>query len=54
MHFQDMLLDSLLHYLPVPSTLGPVMVVSWRRNEFADLWEGTPPSLNDKARPVDV
>ncbi|KAK4740700.1 hypothetical protein SAY87_024288 [Trapa incisa] len=38
----------------VPSTLGPVMVVSWRRNEFADLWEGTPPSLNDKARPVDV
>uniref|UniRef100_A0A2P2IPY5 Signal peptide peptidase-like 1 n=1 Tax=Rhizophora mucronata TaxID=61149 RepID=A0A2P2IPY5_RHIMU len=38
----------------VPSTLGPVIVVSWFRRELADLWEGSMPNLNDKARQIEV
>ncbi|XP_031391693.1 signal peptide peptidase-like 1 [Punica granatum] len=38
----------------VPSTLGPVVIVSWMRKEFEELWEGIPPCLNDKARSVEV
>ncbi|KAJ7974177.1 Signal peptide peptidase-like protein [Quillaja saponaria] len=38
----------------VPSTLGPVIVISWIRKELIELWEGTVPTLNDKARQVEV
>ncbi|XP_010241929.1 PREDICTED: signal peptide peptidase-like 1 [Nelumbo nucifera] len=34
----------------VPSTLGPIIVISWLRNELTELWEGTKPNLNDKSR----
>ncbi|KAL6971950.1 Signal peptide peptidase-like 1 [Sarracenia purpurea var. burkii] len=38
----------------VPSTLGPIIVVSWIRNELMELWEGTSPTTNDKARLAEV
>ncbi|KAH7557649.1 hypothetical protein ACOSP7_027492 [Xanthoceras sorbifolium] len=38
----------------VPSTLGPVIVVSWMKKELAELWEGNMPNLNDKARQIEV
>ncbi|KAF8380242.1 hypothetical protein HHK36_027725 [Tetracentron sinense] len=38
----------------VPSTLGPVILMSWIRKEFTELWEGTKPNLNDKARLMEV
>lgn len=38
----------------VPSTLGPIIVVSWIRNELSELWEGTMQNLNDKARSIEV
>lgn len=28
-------------WMQVPSTLGPIIVVSWMRKELAELWEGT-------------
>ena len=34
----------------VPSTLGPVMYLSWLRNELWELWEGSGTILNEKAR----
>ncbi|CAO2200338.1 unnamed protein product [Urochloa humidicola] len=38
----------------VPSTLGPVMYLSWLRNELWELWEGSGPILNEKARLLEV
>ncbi|KAG8652920.1 signal peptide peptidase-like 1 [Manihot esculenta] len=38
----------------VPSTLGPVIMISWVRRELAELWEGSMPNLNDKARQIEV
>uniref|UniRef100_A0A0E0EXB5 Signal peptide peptidase-like 1 n=1 Tax=Oryza meridionalis TaxID=40149 RepID=A0A0E0EXB5_9ORYZ len=38
----------------VPSTLGPVMYMSWLRNELWELWEGSRPILNDKAHLLEV
>jgi signal peptide peptidase-like protein 3 len=38
----------------VPSTLGPVVIVSWMRKELSELWEGTPPNLNDKSHQTEV
>ncbi|KAJ9139878.1 hypothetical protein P3X46_030571 [Hevea brasiliensis] len=38
----------------VPSTLGPVVVISWVRRELAELWEGSMPNLNDKLRQIEV
>ncbi|KMT16379.1 hypothetical protein BVRB_3g055240 [Beta vulgaris subsp. vulgaris] len=38
----------------VPSTLGPIIVISWRRNELMELWEGPLPNSNDKVHLVDV
>ncbi|KAK8537143.1 hypothetical protein V6N12_043317 [Hibiscus sabdariffa] len=38
----------------VPSTLGPVIFISWLRKELVELWEGTMPNLNDKARQIQV
>ncbi|KAE8662135.1 Signal peptide peptidase-like 1 [Hibiscus syriacus] len=38
----------------VPSTLGPVIFISWLRMELLELWEGTMPSFNDKARQIEV
>ncbi|KAJ4956223.1 hypothetical protein NE237_013006 [Protea cynaroides] len=34
----------------VPSTLGPVIVLSWLRKELAELWEGTGQNFNEKCR----
>ncbi|KAJ4778240.1 signal peptide peptidase [Rhynchospora pubera] len=34
----------------VPSTLGPVMFLAWLRNEVKEIWEGSKPVLNEKAR----
>ncbi|KAJ1694425.1 hypothetical protein LUZ63_011123 [Rhynchospora breviuscula] len=34
----------------VPSTLGPVMFLAWLRNELKEIWEGSKPVLNEKAR----
>ncbi|KAF5480420.1 hypothetical protein F2P56_001172 [Juglans regia] len=42
-----------LFYL-VPSTLGPIIVISWMRNELMELWEGSMPNLNEKARQTEV
>lgn len=33
----------------VPSTLGPIIVLSWSRKELAELWEGSKPILSDKS-----
>ncbi|KAJ6867848.1 signal peptide peptidase-like 1 [Populus alba x Populus x berolinensis] len=38
----------------VPSTLGPVIVVSWMRKELPELWEGSMSNGNDKARQIEV
>ncbi|KAF7813161.1 signal peptide peptidase-like 1 [Senna tora] len=38
----------------VPSTLGPVLVVSWIRKELMELWEGSMPNISDKARQIEV
>ena len=38
----------------VPSTLGPVIVISWIKNELHELWEGDIPNFNDKDREVEV
>ncbi|GMH08983.1 hypothetical protein Nepgr_010823 [Nepenthes gracilis] len=38
----------------VPSTLGPVIVVSWRRRELTELWEGLVPNLVDKSHSIEV
>ncbi|KAL4556668.1 hypothetical protein LXL04_034823 [Taraxacum kok-saghyz] len=38
----------------VPSTLGPVVVVSWTRKELKELWEGMPPNLTDKTHSTEV
>ncbi|CAK9318264.1 unnamed protein product [Citrullus colocynthis] len=32
----------------VPSTLGPVIAISWIRKDFLELWEGPSPNPNDK------
>ncbi|XP_020241074.1 signal peptide peptidase-like 1 [Asparagus officinalis] len=38
----------------VPSTLGPVIFLSWLRKELNELWEGTGPSSNDKTHSMEV
>ncbi|KAJ4951977.1 hypothetical protein NE237_028809 [Protea cynaroides] len=38
----------------VPSTLGPVIYLSWLRKEFTELWEGTKQNLNEKSRLPEV
>ncbi|QCE08189.1 signal peptide peptidase-like 3 [Vigna unguiculata] len=38
----------------VPSTLGPVIVISWMKRELLELWEGNIPNLNDKDREIEV
>ncbi|XP_024029207.1 signal peptide peptidase-like 1 [Morus notabilis] len=38
----------------VPSTLGPVIVISWIRKELAELWDGPMPNLSDKAHQIEV
>ncbi|KAF9617656.1 hypothetical protein IFM89_037719 [Coptis chinensis] len=38
----------------VPSTLGPIIFVSWIRKELMQLWEGTGQIPNDKDREVEV
>ncbi|KAL4191561.1 hypothetical protein AMTRI_Chr07g81210 [Amborella trichopoda] len=34
----------------VPSTLGPVIFISWIRKELNELWDGPRPTPNDKVR----
>ncbi|KAJ6358506.1 hypothetical protein OIU76_000256 [Salix suchowensis] len=38
----------------VPSTLGPVIAVSWYRRELPELWEGSMSNVSDKARQIEV
>lgn len=38
----------------VPSTLGPIIVISWMRKELTELWEGSTANVNDKARLIEV
>lgn len=38
----------------VPSTLGPIITISWMRREFTELWEGTQANTNDKAHLTEV
>ncbi|MED6122960.1 Signal peptide peptidase-like 1 [Stylosanthes scabra] len=38
----------------VPSTLGPVVAISWIKKELFELWEGNMPSYNDKDREIEV
>ncbi|XP_043698234.1 signal peptide peptidase-like 1 [Telopea speciosissima] len=38
----------------VPSTLGPVVVLSWLKKELLELWEGTRQNLNEKSRLPEV
>lgn len=38
----------------VPSTIGPIMFISWLRKELIDLWEGTSCNLDNKVRAVEV
>uniref|UniRef100_A0A803M0B8 Signal peptide peptidase-like 1 n=1 Tax=Chenopodium quinoa TaxID=63459 RepID=A0A803M0B8_CHEQI len=38
----------------VPSTLGPIIVISWLRNELLEMWEGSLPNLNEKVHSVEV
>ncbi|XP_072974783.1 signal peptide peptidase-like 1 [Typha angustifolia] len=38
----------------VPSTLGPVIFLSWLRNDLTELWEGSRPMSNEKAHLMEV
>ncbi|KAM7504764.1 hypothetical protein LguiB_003668 [Lonicera macranthoides] len=38
----------------VPSTLGPIIVISWMRRELAELWEGAEPNLIEKTQLIEV
>ncbi|CAL1404959.1 unnamed protein product [Linum trigynum] len=38
----------------VPSTLGPVVLISWIRRELDELWEGTVSNSTDKARQIEA
>ncbi|XP_057951517.1 signal peptide peptidase-like 1 isoform X2 [Malania oleifera] len=38
----------------VPSTLGPIIIISWGRKELAELWEGSNTNLNDKSHLTEV
>ncbi|KAH7691765.1 Peptidase A22B signal peptide peptidase protein [Dioscorea alata] len=38
----------------VPSTLGPVIFLSWIRQELRELWEGSIPSSHDKVHLMEV
>ena len=38
----------------VPSTLGPVMYLSWLRKDLWELWEGSGAILNEKAHLLEV
>lgn len=38
----------------VPSTLGPIIVISWMRKELAELWEGSPSNLSEKTHLTEV
>ncbi|MCL7027447.1 hypothetical protein MKW94_002282 [Papaver nudicaule] len=38
----------------VPSTLGPVIVISWFRKQLVELWEGNEETLNDKSHVTEV
>ncbi|GAB4858275.1 Signal peptide peptidase-like 1 [Ancistrocladus abbreviatus] len=38
----------------VPSTLGPIIIVSWMRRELTELWEGTMLIPGDKSHSVEV
>lgn len=38
----------------VPSTLGPIVYVSWLRNDLWELWEGSGATLSDKAHLLEV
>ncbi|URD92865.1 signal peptide peptidase-like [Musa troglodytarum] len=46
-------LQPALLYL-VPSTLGPVIFLSWRRNELRELWDGACPVSSEKAHSMEV
>lgn len=48
------LLSDMVCGFQVPSTLGPVMYLSWLRNELWELWEGSGPILNEKTRLLEV
>ncbi|KAJ8623875.1 hypothetical protein MRB53_032405 [Persea americana] len=38
----------------VPSTLGPVIFISWTKKELLELWEGPVPNSSDKAHLMEV
>lgn len=38
----------------VPSTLGPIVVISWSRKELKELWEGSTQNLTEKTHSTDV
>ncbi|XXG85114.1 hypothetical protein AAC387_Pa11g0266 [Persea americana] len=38
----------------VPSTLGPVIFISWTKKELLELWEGPGPNSSDKAHLMEV
>lgn len=38
----------------VPSTLGPVIFLSWLRHELHELWEGSANSTSDKSRLLEI
>ncbi|KAK2983521.1 hypothetical protein RJ640_023055 [Escallonia rubra] len=38
----------------VPSTLGPIIVISWMRKELTELWEGETPNPNEKTHLTEV
>lgn len=38
----------------VPSTLGPIVLISWTRQELNELWEGSTPTLAEKTHLTEV
>ncbi|MFQ6664802.1 hypothetical protein Gotur_031791 [Gossypium turneri] len=52
--FQARAFATSIFYTQVPSTLGPVIFISWLRKDLVELWEGTMPNLSDKARQIEV
>ncbi|KAI3757645.1 hypothetical protein L6452_05188 [Arctium lappa] len=38
----------------VPSTLGPIVVISWTRKELNELWEGSTPNVIEKTHSTEV
>ncbi|KAK4350850.1 hypothetical protein RND71_030163 [Anisodus tanguticus] len=52
--FSQLFCTIYLSLCKVPSTLGPIIFISWMRKELAELWEGSPSNINEKTHFTEV